>query len=95
MPELDVTPETVTLADPTRPRVRDEFLAEFLTLGRCIDNVLVAHHGLRASLKAPHPPWTATMADALRHYGAGPVFALWCECQAVEALRIAWTGKPS
>jgi len=80
---------------PQRPRTRDEFLAEFLTLGRCIDNVLVAHHGLRASLKAPYPPFNVSLAKALEHYGNGPLFHLWCECKAVEELRLAWTGKPS
>jgi hypothetical protein len=80
---------------PQRPRTRDEFLAEFLNLTRCIDNVLVAHHGLRQSLKAPHPPFHVSMTAALKHYGPGPVFHLWCECKAVEELRLAWTGKPT
>lgn len=82
--------------EPRRPRVRDEFLAEFLALGRAIDDVLVAHHGLRASLAPDHLPFDAPMAEAMARYGmGGPLFSLWNECKAVEALRLAWTGKPS
>jgi hypothetical protein len=37
----------------------------------------------------------ASLEHGLARYGEGPLFALWMECRAVEALRIAWTGKPS
>jgi hypothetical protein len=74
------------------------------TLSRAIDNVLVAHHTLRASLKLGHPPlgeagpdgmWhPAPLSVGLAHYGAeSPLLGLWLECVAVEALRVVWTGR--
>jgi hypothetical protein len=60
-----------------------------------IDDLLVAHHGLRAALKPGHPPFSASLAEGIARYGEGPLFHLWCECRAVERLRIAWTGRPS
>lgn len=80
---------------PERPRVRGEFIQDFMVLTNAIDNVLVAHHGLRAALKPPHPPFNAAISTALAFYGNGPLFHLWCECKAVEQLRLAWTGKPT
>lgn len=76
-------------------------------LTTAIDNALVAHHGLKHALKDDHPPFMLTSPDmsamekdtgalknALAHYGRGPLFDLWSACRAMEALRIAWTGKP-
>lgn len=81
---------------PARPRTRDEFLAEFLHLARCVDNLLVAHHGLRHSLAADHLPFDTDLGVAMAHYGPGSVlFHLWNECRCVEDLRLAWTGKPT
>jgi hypothetical protein len=80
---------------PQRPRTRDEFLAEFMQLGKCIDDLLVGHHGLRAALKPGHPAWDTALPDAMRVLGTGPVFHLWNECRLVEALRVAWTGQAS
>ena len=90
-PVVSVEPPEPT--EPRRPRVREEFLAEFIQLGRAIDNLLVAHHGLRAALKPGHPPWDADLLTGVKLLGQGPVFHLWNECRLVEALRIAWTGK--
>jgi hypothetical protein len=64
-------------------------------LARCIDDLLVAHHGLRASLREGHPPFDASIVDAMKILGQGPVFHLWNECRLVEQLRVAWTGDTS
>lgn len=73
----------------------EQLLVDLPVLGRAINDLLAAHHGLRASLKDPLP-WDTRMADAMKHYGmGGPLFHLWNECRLVEALRVAWTGEPS
>lgn len=64
-------------------------------LARAIDDLLVAHHGLRASLREGAPPWDTSLPDAMKILGQGPVFHLWNECRLVEQLRAAWTGEPS
>lgn len=69
-------------------------------LSRAIDDVLVANHTLRHSLAPGHVPLNAPIGDAAARYrdadgNPTPVFGLWVECRAVEALRVAWTGKPS
>lgn len=80
-----------------RPRRREEFLSEFIHLGQCIDNLLVAHHGLRHSLDTLNRtpvPLNVSEKTAMEAYGPGsPVFHLWNECRLVEALRVAWTGE--
>lgn len=82
-------------------QMQPEFSGRLLEVFRAIDDVLVAHHTLRASLRA-HPPlggfegtkWVpAPLELGFARYGEGPLFALWIECRAVEALRVAWTGK--
>lgn len=57
---------------------------------RAISAVLLASHGQRHWLKEPHPPWNATDALAVAHYG-GPSAGLdlWRMCRAVEMLRVA------
>jgi hypothetical protein len=84
---------------PQRPRVREEFLAEFMHLGKCIDNLLAGHHGLRHSLDAVKRvavPFTVSEVTAMEAFGVGsPLFHLWNECRLVEALRVAWTGEAS
>ena len=84
--------------------MQPEFSTRMSDVFHAIDHVLVAHHTLRASLKPPYPPlgdfengvWIPAPLDTgLAHYGVGPLFGLWCECRAVEALRVAWTGKAS
>lgn len=98
VPVPDTPPPTLVMAAtevPERPRVRGEFIQDFMVLTHAIDNVLVAHHGLRAALKDPHPPFNVAISTALTFYGNGPLFHLWCECKAVEELRLAWTGKAS
>lgn len=63
-------------------------------LARRIDTLLANHGMLRAPLKAPHPPFDASPAEAMAHYGGpGPLFALWTTCADVAALRRAWTGR--
>jgi hypothetical protein len=74
---------------------RNDFVVEFLLLSKAIDNLLVVHEGLRASLAKDHLPFDRSFAEAMRQYGNGPLLHLWNECKAVEALRIQWTGKPT
>jgi hypothetical protein len=69
--------------------------SELMRLGRAIDNLLVQHHGLRHALKPGHLPLAASLAEGVAQYGEGPLFHLWSECRAVEALRVAWTGVGS
>lgn len=73
--------------------IQPELTTRLLEVARAIDDVLVANHTLRASLKPGHPPFDAAIAAGLARYGPGPLFALWLECRAVEALRVAWTGR--
>ena len=62
-------------------------------LFHAIDDVLVANITLRTSLAEDHLPLTATLAEAIARYGEGPLLALWNECRAVDALRLAVMGK--
>ena len=64
-------------------------------LRNAIDDLLVQHHGLRHALKANHLPFASSLAEGIALYGEGPLFHLWSECRAVEALRVVWTGKGS
>jgi hypothetical protein len=68
-------------------------LTDLPRLARAIDDLLVAHHGLRASLREGAPPWDTSLPDAMKILGQGPVFHLWNECRLVEQLRAAWTGE--
>ena len=61
-------------------------------LFHAIDDVLVANITLRKSLIDPLP-FTATLAEGVARYGEGPLLALWNECRAVDALRLAVMGK--
>lgn len=65
------------------------------TTERAISAVLLASHGQRHWLKEPHPPFTATDALAVAHYG-GPSAGLdlWRMCRAVEMLRVASVADP-
>ena len=85
-------------------QMQPEFSTRMLEVFRAIDNLLVAHHTLRAALKPPFPPlgdfeggvWIpASLEHGVARYGEGPILGLWVECRNVEALRVAWTGKPS
>lgn len=71
--------------------VQPELLHRLQEVARAIDNVLVREHGPRSRLKAP-PPWGTPETEVLARYGPGPLFELWCLCNAIEALRVAWTG---
>lgn len=83
--------------------IQPELMTRVLAVSRAIDNVLVANHTMRAALKRGHVPfgtfspdgqWEPTpIAEGVARYGEGPLFGLWLECRAVEALRVAWTGK--
>lgn len=71
-----------------------ELNARMQHLFRAIDDVLVANHTLQASLAEGHLPLTASLAEGVARYGDNPaVLALWIECRAVDALRLALTGK--
>jgi hypothetical protein len=79
----------------------DELSARYLQLSRAVDNALVVHSGLRSHLRAGHPPLLALTEDGLapmpipvglHHFGPGPMFDVWCECRAMEWLRLVWTG---
>jgi hypothetical protein len=73
--------------------IQPELAVRLLAVGRAIDNALVASHALRAALKPGHPPFDADLAEGVRRYGDGPVFALWAELRALHALSLAWTGQ--
>ena len=73
--------------------VEPELQSRLLAVGRAIDDALVASHALRAALKPGHVPFDASLAEGVRRYGEGPVFALWAELCALNALSLAWTGK--
>lgn len=73
--------------------IQPELATRLLDVARAIDNALVASHGLRASLKPGHVPFDAPLAEGVRRYGEGPVFALWAELRALHALSLAWTGS--
>lgn len=69
-------------------------------LARRIDTLLANHGVLRASLRVPHPPFDASPAEAMKAYigpdgSVSPLYGLWLTCANVEALRLAWTGKPT
>lgn len=79
----------------------DELASRYLRLSRAVDDLLVVHHGLRSHLRAGHPPLLAITEDGLapmpmrvglHHFGPGPMYDVWCECRAVEWLRLVWTG---
>jgi hypothetical protein len=80
---------------------RHELSALYGELAAAVDSLLAAHHGMRAHLRAGHPPLVAITEDGLapmplpvglHHFGPGPMFDLWCECRAVEWVRFVWTG---
>lgn len=60
---------------------------------RAVDAVLIAGHGQRHWLTKDHPPLTAPLADAVKHYG-GPSapLDLWMMCAALERLERTWKG---
>jgi hypothetical protein len=74
--------------------VQPELASRLLEVARAIDGVLLADPTLRHALKPGHVPFNAPIAEGVARYGEGPVFGLWLMCRQVEALRIAWTGKP-
>jgi hypothetical protein len=83
--------------------VRGELATQIRDVFRAIDDVLVAAHTLHRALKAGHVPfgrfedgrWEKTpLAEGVRRYGATLPFAIWQMLRAVEALRVAFTGKP-
>ena len=80
-------------APPVDGLMQGEFASRMLEVFRAIDGVLINEHGPRSRLKAP-PPFGTPPPQALARYGPGPLFELWLLCNAVERLRIAWTGKP-
>lgn len=65
-------------------------LYKMSVVGIAIDNLLVAHHGLRDALNADHLPFDASFTAAIERYGNTPMLHLWNECRLVEALRVAW-----
>jgi hypothetical protein len=80
-------------------------MSRILDVARSIDDVLVAQDTLRRALKPGHPPFGAFGADgkweraphtdAIRRYGSdSPLTGLWLALARLEALRVAWTGKP-
>ena len=80
---------------PAQIRAGEELVQKFQAIARAIDNLLVAHHGLRASLPDPHPPMEVSIGTALTFYGdRQALFHLWNECRLVAELRAVWTGKP-
>lgn len=65
---------------------------------------LARHHETKGTVSPP-PFWVnqgdlsqvenelTSIAVALKQYGPGPLFNLWCALRAIEALRVTWTGK--
>jgi hypothetical protein len=87
MPSAD-RPEN-TSDQPPSPLLQ----ANINRLFHMIDDVLVANGTLRKSLKVC-VPFTSSLADGIAFYGAdSPLFALWNECRAVDALRLVVTGR--
>lgn len=58
-------------------------------LRRALDSVLVGGNHLALLIGAAHPPYTATCEDALRHYGAGDTYEIWCCWRAIMHARDA------
>lgn len=79
------------MSAPESPRPLESLLPR---LARAIDDVLVAGHGQRSWLRGDHPPFSASLAEAVGHYGSGAALDLWVVCRSIEALRLIWTGKP-
>jgi hypothetical protein len=75
------------------PAPSAELSVQMQRLFRAIDDVLVANHTLLHSLAEDHLAFTASLAEGVKRYGEGPLFALWQQCRAVDALRLAWTGQ--
>lgn len=84
--------------------IRPELATQLRDVWRAIDNVLVAAPTLQHALKAGHVPfghyedgrWQATpLAEGVRRYGNSLPFAIWQTLRAVEALHVAFAGKPS
>lgn len=69
-----------------------ELATQIRDVFRAIDNVLVRAHGPRSRLKAP-PVWGTSEVEVLARYGPGPLFELWCLCDAINRLQVAFTGK--
>jgi len=79
---------------PPSGRTGEQLFQDLHDLGRAIDNLLVAHHGLRASLPDPHPPFDVDFATAVTFYGdRQALLHLWNVCRLTERLRVIWTGK--
>lgn len=73
--------------------IEPELQVRLLAVARAIDDALVASHALRASMKPGHVPFDADLPDGILRYGEGPVFALWMQLRALNALSVAWTGR--
>jgi hypothetical protein len=81
------------VSDAPEPRLSTVLEHQLHDLGRAIDGVLLTSDQLRHWLKDGHPPFTATLAEGLAHYGeASAPFDLWCGCRAIARLREVWTG---
>lgn len=72
--------------DPTQVRVTVPTAVK-----AAVDACLIGGNHLAALIGKPHPPATATTAEALAHYGdPGPAFQTWCAWRGIMALRDAW-----
>ncbi len=71
--------------------MRNDLSLRLHELTRAVENVLTAGHGQRHWLAEDHPPFDASLADAVRHYG-GPcaAFDLWLVCAALDTLERVW-----
>lgn len=83
--------------------IRPELALQIRDTFRAIDSVLVAAPTLHHALKAGHVPfgrfedrrWQPTpLAEGVSRYGNSLPFAIWQMLRSVEALRIAFTGRP-
>lgn len=84
----------------------DDMTHRLPALTRAIEDVLVASHGLIADFHRYHEnrgmspaPYVETErletanVVALKTYGLGPAFNIWCAVRSLEALRAVWTGQ--
>jgi len=76
----------------TDPVVDTGVESKWRKLGNAIDQVLLADNQQQHWLGDDHLPFAATMQEALKTYGPGVKFDLWCNCRAAYNLRQLWVG---
>lgn len=67
--------------------------AEIARLRDVLENIMVGGNHLALLIGANHPPYTAESEDALRHYGAGDTYEIWCCWRSIMQARQALEGE--